>query len=357
MFKVKLCPECGVPRYITDEHAWLSDGSIVQSRSPEHRMAFMETENFDPLFMGIQELIGVPITHILTDAARWSTLMYLSRVLDENTASVAQTDEKQARIALEVMFEVSRVLGYGNPSLVEMRFGEDAGDSLTIRYRDPFSIPLVAGTVAGTGGVFTGRSFGVTVEERSAGEIDITVRREERPEGLRSRLRVPPYRPREGPIRHSRCPSCDGPYNLRRYDWGSDDGIIRSTSTGRRFALIGPPIVEAVFAELEYELGESIPEVVIEAQRRFVRNGPYLLSEIHGEEHLREQFARRGFGCVESLEMGRAGMKLRLANAVLHTMLIGFAQGFYELAYGMESRVEWSISEDRLLEVEVRPWG
>jgi hypothetical protein len=184
----------------------------------------------------------------------------------------------------------------------------------------------------------------------------VTVRQSAYRDELKDRLMLRPYNPRRGDIELSRCPACGGPDSLRRYDWDTRSGVIRSITTGRRMALVGPPMIDVVFEELEKELGGTIPEVVVEAQRRFVRNGLYSVSEIQGEIWLRDQFARRGLGCVETMKLSSAGMRLDLANAALHLMLVGFIQGLFELAYGLESKVEWELDADNRLEVEVTPW-
>ena len=44
-----------------------------------------------------------------------------------------------------------------------------------------------------------------------------------------------------------------------------------------------------------------------------------------------------------------------LENATLHLMMVGLAQGLYQLASGEEGKVEWKPSEDRQFEIDVRP--
>ncbi len=357
MFKVQLCPECGVPRYITGEHRWMPDGSIVQASDPGNRVAFIETENFDPLYTGIGELIGVPIEHILTDASRRSTYGYMSKLVSPEAAEAVRSGAVDLELVFETMFEVARIMGYGNPSLVDVSYEHANDDYLVVRYVNPCSSPLIAGTIAGTVEAYDGRACGVTYVEPVSGTIDVTVRQSHYREELKDRLWLRPYSPGHGDVELERCDTCGGPTVLARYEWDTGRGVIRSKSTGRRMALVGPPMIDAVFEELEAELGETIPEVVVEAQRRFVRNGLYSYSEIQGgEKWLREQFARRGLGYIDEMKMSPSRMSLRLANATLCTMLVGLVQGLFELAYGVESRAEWQLDERRLLEVEVVPW-
>jgi hypothetical protein len=40
----------------------------------------------------------------------------------------------------------------------------------------------------------------------------------------------------------------------------------------------------------------------------------------------------------------------------MHLMVVGLGQGLFEVVFGKESRVEWELSEDGTLEVQVTPW-
>jgi len=54
--------------------------------------------------------------------------------------------------------------------------------------------------------------------------------------------------------------------------------------------------------------------------------------------------------------MGRQGVRMRVHHATLHLMIVGITQGLYELAYGKESKVEWEMSPDDTLDIEVTNW-
>jgi hypothetical protein len=64
------CPECGVPEIITSEHVWLNNGDIVSKRDQSNRLGFTETQYLDPLFRGIEQIIGMPIEHMVITAVR-----------------------------------------------------------------------------------------------------------------------------------------------------------------------------------------------------------------------------------------------------------------------------------------------
>lgn len=137
---VPRCEECGVPEYISKEHTWLCDGSIVQTRSPETRMAFIESQNWDPIWVSMSEMIGVPIEHIISDVSRRATLGYLLPLVTKEVRDLL----REGRFPLEQVFETTfmqvRVSGIADPSLVDVRFEGGPDDFVICRYktRSPF---------------------------------------------------------------------------------------------------------------------------------------------------------------------------------------------------------------------------
>lgn len=114
-----------------------------------------------------------------------------------------------------------------------------------------------------------GDEAGITCEEVAPDTYDVTCFRSQRPEELEGRMRLEPYEPKEGRVELEECATCGAPKILGEYTWDFDSGVIRSDLTGRRMALVGMAFIDPVFMELERELGEKIPRVVVEAQRRF----------------------------------------------------------------------------------------
>jgi len=87
-------------------------------------MAFIETENFDPLYRGISELIGIPIERIVSNAARRGSRTYLGRVSPPELKGLVLSGEDPTPV-FELIFQVARDLGYGDPRLVDFRYERD----------------------------------------------------------------------------------------------------------------------------------------------------------------------------------------------------------------------------------------
>jgi hypothetical protein len=120
-------------------------------------------------------------------------------------------------------------------------------------------------------------------------------------------------------------------------------------------AILGDAELDPVFQELEAELGDTIPRVVVESQRRFTKSGHFTSEDLMDEQGFRTLLALRGLGNLKELEMKRKGMRLRLENAALPLIVIGQAQGFFEMGFDTESTADWQLSDDRILELEVKP--
>jgi len=353
MFGGKACPECGVPKRLVKEHRWLDNGTIVQSKNPDHRMVFMEIDNILGTFSGIEEIIGVSIEHIIIEAKRRASFDFIDHMLPGPVKLVVRV--AGVRLVVSNIKALASVLGYGNISLVDIRRVHGKGDYATLRIEEPYSLPLFSGDLGGTFNAIDRREVGVSYEEVSPRTFDVTAHISTHPLELKERLQARPYTHKAGDIELERCSACEGPMALSQYDWDVGRGVVENRSNGRRMAMLGPAALDAIFEELEKELGENIPEVVIEAQRRFVKAGLTSSQEVRGIEDFRKELALRGLGNLKEFEADKDGLQLTIENPCLYLMLVGLTQGLFELAFGCEGDVEWELAEDGDLTVEVTP--
>ncbi len=120
-------------------------------------------------------------------------------------------------------------------------------------------------------------------------------------------------------------------------------------------ALLGLELLDRVFTALEEELGDTVPRVIVEAQRRFVKTGFYSIEEVSNEEEFRAELALRGLGNLREITIGTSGLRMRIDNVSGHLLTIGMVQGLFETALDTESFVDWDLSEEGDLTVEVTP--
>ncbi|MBN2026294.1 MAG: hypothetical protein JW854_06000 [Actinobacteria bacterium] len=351
---VNMCPECGVPEYITSEHLWQESGFIVQKRDQRHILTFIENDNLNALFLGVEDILGTSIERIILATRRRTGRAYMDRIIPKQVKELVQRRELELPPMVTTFFSIGSVLGYGRFELVDYRYQQDDDDYFVIRVEKPYSMLLGSVDPAAAVEALIGAEMGFTYEEISPEVYDIRVFKEEHEEEYKGRLMMKHYQSGGGDVALRSCSTCGGPHALSYYDWDLERGLINNKFNGRRMVFFAPSVLDAVFGELERELGESIPDIVIEAQRRFARNF-YNPADVVDEDRFRTALALRGMGNLRRLSIDRGGLDLLLGNAVMHLLVVGLFQGFYEIAHGVESTVEWSISESGDLEVQVSP--
>jgi hypothetical protein len=352
----KNCPECGVPESFTREHLWLNDGDIVHKRAQGNRLVFIETENLDPVFKGIEEIIGTAIEPMIVAAGRRANRAYLEAFVDEATKQKIQNKELEYRPVMESIFALARTLGVGNYQFLESRYEKDGSDYNTVRISEPYSIPMNVSAHVADIELLTGVDHGYTYVQVSPGECNIHVFPSPHPKGLSKRMWTRPYEHNEGNIELERCSTCAGPKLLGGCQWFPNRGVIANRNTRRRMAILGNALLDPVFEELEAELGDTIPRTVVEAQRRFTKSGFYTMDDITDEGDFRTRLALMGLGNLKQLDMRRKGLFMRVENVALPLLVVGQAQGFFEMGFDIDSTdVDWEISEEGDLEMQVKP--
>lgn len=353
MFSDEVCPECHTPRYITREHLWLDSGVIVQRSDTSHRLTLIDTSNLDPLYKGIGELIGIPIERIVTETARRTTRAYMDKLFPAEMKEAARHSFEDLMGLVETGFQVGRLLGCGDARLTDISIKGQPDDFVTIEVTEPYSAPLYFGNFAGTAEVVLGQDSGVTYREVAPGVFEASVFRAEHPAEMRERLTAKLYEYEPGGIPLEKCGTCGGPARLADYEWNMETGIIKTLGSGQRLALLGTEMLDPIFMELENELGEAIPHLVIEAQRRFMRASAHVPQGMEQEDGTRMFLALRGLGDMQEFALSEKGLKLVLKNACCHLLVTGLAQGLFEIFLNGDSRLLWDLSDDGTLEIEL----
>jgi hypothetical protein len=351
MAKIKLCKVCGVPRRFIKEHAWLDNGTIVQRENPDHRMIFIENQNIQSTFQGVEEIIGMPIERIITEAKRRATFDFVDHMLPGIVKAIVK--RVGVRPVVKNVTGLGMVMGFGNVRLDHIRRVHGKGDYVVIRCKELYSVPLFGGDILGTFNAVDGRETGVTSEQIGPEEHLITAHMTPNPIELQERLQTKEYTRKPGDIKFDPCPKCGGPMALARYKWHTDRGVIISQTSGHRMIAIGPASLDAVVVELEKELGDTIPRVVVEAQRRVVRGGFYPIEEARSQEALREALALRGMGNLREITWREGGLHFHIENPCLIPVLVGLVQGIFEMVTGRDSEVNWEVTADGDLTVDV----
>jgi hypothetical protein len=355
MARVKTCPKCGVPRSVTKHHIWLPNGTILEDGNPDHRMVFIESESLRDTFSGIEGIVGISIARIITESQRRSTYESIDHALPAPVKAIARLTG--TGIISRYIANIGRLTGRGDIEVVSFKRRKGKDDYIKLRISEPFSLPHFSGNFAGAMEAVDGREIEVAWEKTAPDEYELTASISNHPLEFKERLqrKVPRYK--EGDLELPRCGVCGGPRILSEYVWIPDRGVIENRESKRRMVLVSTATQEAIIDELQEELGDSIIQAAMEAQRALVASGFFSSEEIKGVDDFRIQFAYRGLGNLVEIELDQDHLHFRLENSCLHPMVAGLVQGLYERAFGVESEMEWEVTGDNDLVARVRPKG
>ncbi len=370
MEEIQVCEGCGVPLAVSAECKWEENGVISSRTSRRARWVFIETDNFDPLFHGIEELIGAPIEHIVIASRCRETRKYMSRVLPQEylrrirvmlEGGEVSPEERRSlldmsRTAALITFNLARVYGYGDVTLGRLWDTGDDRPWRTCVTRWPYSLPLEAGESLGSCEAFEDRDLWARYPRIGEDTYELEFYEADHPIELREKAKKKFYEFKPGDLVYERCPRCEIPVEVGRFEWDLDRGIISDPATGRRMALLGSFALDSIFDDLREELGEEISETIIEAQRKYIKRAWGGESWNRGEEDFRKMIALRGTGLLTDFSGDRQRVAVRIHNSCLPTFMVGRIQAMVEMAYRAESSTyAWEMHDDGDLTVTIIP--
>ncbi len=374
VYDIERCSTCGIPTMVSAEFSWDPSGAITLKRSSRTRMVLFESESIDRLFAGIEELIGYSISNIVIESRASETKAYIDRLITpelgafmpqqwrggEGAMDGMTSEERETSLAVikavtQSMTDLSRVYGYGDQRLSDSwESGEDYPWRTQV-YRNPYALLFVAADNLGAGEVFEQTELWVSWEEIEENTFKIKTFPSKHPIGLKERLKRRRYDIKPGNITYERCPECDVPMEVAKLKYDPDEGTYTDPDTGWRMAIFGPSSFDAIFEDLEAELGKKIPETVIEAERRYIKTAWGVERWNRSGETFQKMIALRGLGNQVEFAGDEKHLRMKIENSCLHLPLIGAIQALVELAYRADSsQVEWELSEDGDLSLDIR---
>ncbi len=371
---IEVCEKCGVPVMVSTSLKWENNGVISLAASPMNRMVFFESETIDRVFGGIEELISMPIEHIVIESRCRETKRYIERAFPPEVRSIIDSkesslEERMARMAPEEKETLSPPCGSsprasstspGTTGMGDQRLSElwESGADYPWRVQlvqDPYSILFIAADNLGSVEAFEGTDMRVRYERTGEDTYRTEVYPGAHSMELKERLKRRRYDFKPGDITYELCPECGIPLTVSRRVWDLDGGSITDTDTGRRMAIFGPFSVDSICDDLEVELGDAIPRAVIEATRRYIRTAWRLDSWNRDGLTFQQMIAVRGLGNLVRFEGDRDQLHMTIENSCLYLPMIGTVQALVEMAYRVESSsYDWELKEDGDLDLTIK---
>jgi hypothetical protein len=348
MAKVKVCSHCGVPKEISKGSRWENNGTISALATPGQRSFWYESEGFNTLFRNIEELVGLPVDRIIIEGKRKNSLEYLQDFLSGIRGFLARA--LMRRKVYNSISDLGAIFGYGHFDILDIKKGE----RVEIFGRNIYSMPLLMGDLMATFNVMEELSADIQVEEEGDGSIFIITPGEIPEVELSSRLKAEVLPLKPGNIDFEWCPRCGAPLDLMEFKWNLEEGTITDSNTARQIASLGMEHIDAVFRELEAELGEDIARVIVQAQRDYAKQ---VLTEEElegGSRYFNRFFALRGMGNLVQFDMSDNALAAVVENASPPFMVAGILQGIFEAATVKKSACEYVRGDDGILTVSVK---
>jgi hypothetical protein len=348
--KVKVCPECGVPKGISKENRWQDNGAVLtfdnDKDTARERSAFYEVAGLNELFQNIEASIGKSIFGIIVEARRKDTLGFLEEYLSGIKGVLARSIG--GRTVYKSVAALGAEFGLGHFETQDIKRGE----YFTVYCKNVYSVPLLAGDLAAAFNAVERLPASVDLKEAKDGLLCTISKGEEVEATLSSRLEPEYIAPKPGSIHFDRCTKCDTPLYMKEVIYDYEEGIITDKHTGRRMTFLSTSNLDAIFRAFERELGEEIIPVIIEAQKDYAKN-TLQSEEITSESDVRDFLAIRGLGELIDYDLNDTRLEVKIENAYPYLLVVGLLHGMFEIVTGSEGKLSYTEDEDENLLVSV----
>lgn len=338
------------------EHDWGSNGTIFLSRDPTHRMVIIDNVALTNILYSISERIGMPLDNIIIEAKRKSGKHFMDAVLSGIKGVIAR-NLISARVYQQMSKQVS-MLGLGNAEVISYKRHRFLEGLAT----DAYDAPALSGDICGAFESVERCKADARFEHLENGSIRIQVNRVDRrrPEYQdRFSYRPPPALP--GCHIFELCPACKAPLELgRQYTFDMDRGLVGEVKTGHRAVLTGVMTLNNLFGELEKELGEEIPRLIMTIERERVKEviagkEKDLDFTEAGYHRYMKTLQLRGMGNGRNVTIDDGRVVARVDNPYYEPLIAGFLAGFYEVASGAPAAVQWTPANRGYTDVSLGP--
>lgn len=353
---MRYCPRCSVPRILTNEHRWGSNGTLFLANDPTHRMVVLDNEALENVFNSIAGHIGIPVTSIVAEAKRKSGHHFMDAVLSGLKGVIARN--LASKKVYDRLSDQVSMLGYGRAAVVRY----ERGRMLEGRVTDVYNGAAMTGDIAGAFESVEKKTCDYQFEVDGEGTLNLVINADgHQSEEFEGRFGYEPPDPLPGDDIFELCPVCHAPLQIgRQYSFDSDRGVIHDTKTGHRVVLLGVMTLNNLFGELESELGDEIPNMIMAIERERVRDVITAKSkDLDASEAGYLRYMRtlriKGMGSGTEARVGKGGVTVRIENPYYEPLLAGFISGFFEATAGVGSKASWTPAGAGSTEITVGP--
>ncbi len=340
------CGECGAPLVLRAFGCWNPDGTITaKPYGHSLRISFIEQGELTALLDGISSSIGYPIDKLVVAGERKANGGSVDEMLSKKRGLIRSVAHSAIGMPVteKIIADVAIGLGHGRSEILEHKRGK----LIRVRVSEPYNAALATGDLLGT---YEAHFLMTAVASCQVEGDSVVITIEKDHDGMTwqdpTRLTLKKMPTFEGQVEFERCGRCDVPLAMtRKVSWNTSRGIITNNASGARQVMIIVEAINAVIRELTWELGETIPDMVREAEQAFVAS-EMVGTELEGTAETYAQLLSdmTVFGQGNPVEVTKEGVLLtvRVDNPFCEPLIAGRIAGFYQAVEGVETNVIWS---------------
>ena len=342
------CEICGVPQGIARGNMWHADGTISGRYPPYIKGTFFDVDEVNFLFGAISDYLDYDISEIVAAGKYHDTVEYMS-VLIEKMRESSGGNLPAAEDLNRMMLYPACIWG-----IAQFEYESSDPERTVIKIKNPYSIPLLRGDVAGAADAISGGAHKAEWQgDEHEGRIIVTPAEAGAESGRRvDEAAFSDTRPEAGELMCERCEACGVPLAVgEMFVWDEEICRIEERATGRRYCFNNTNGITAVLRMLVSELGGEIEEKILELARDYSRS---LYGGLAGEFDVFDElsgFPYRGWGKISEAFTAAEESAVTVHNPFNELLLAGRIWGMQEAATGGSMRVSKRSVEKKQLHV------
>jgi len=352
------CGACGVPKTISKTHVW-RDGCIVDKASGMADLCIYEVYNHNTFVEEMGKLIGFPLDPIIYNASVHASKSVIQDMLVPHPMlGKLAFSAPLYRMAERLMCSIFKAIGTGCIDLCEHKKHEYARAYIN----DPFNLTQCLAVTAGALQAVDGTRYSFRIEKKNGvTEVEFFPSSwEAGVEETYERLSSAELAPRKSPaaVSFDSCPKCGVPRKVGELlSFDLQRGVIEKKEGGERVILGGIGSFNAMFRELERELGDSVDHISSGIEKESTKRNlteAGLAGKAWDEVELRDYLALYGTGMLQEMEQDGDRLTLSMANVYVPSLVAGRLAGMWESWHQKESGYDFSV-ENNVLSMTVQP--
>jgi hypothetical protein len=352
------CGACGVPKAISKTHVW-RDGCIVDKTSGLANLCIYEVYNHNAFVEEMGKRLGFPLDPIIYNASVHAARDVIHDMLASHpTLGKLALSAPFYRMSESFICGIFRAMGSGVIELCEHRKCERALANVS----DPFNLTQCLAITAGSLQAIDGTRYSYEITSKGGVTEVLFSPSSGKAEGENTyeRLSSAELTPRKSPYAASfaPCPKCGVPLALGELlSFELPRGVIKKRGGGGRVILGGLGSFNAMFRELEKELGDSVDDISSRIEKESTKRNlaaAGLTGKAWDVAELRDYLGLIGTGLLLEMEQDGDGLTLSAANVYVPPLVAGRLAGIWENWHGEEADYDFSVA-DNVLSMTIQP--